>query len=165
LNDTDYFKLEPYILLPEKSHKEEALKNSKDYSIKVDINSADVSDLTKLKGIFSEKYAAIIIKHRDKLGGFTSKEELKEVWSMTDETYNGFIKQIIIGKYEPKKININSSSASQLQTHPYIDWKTANAIFKFRKANGNYKKIEDIKKIHLITKKTYLKIAPYLIVD
>ena len=81
---------------------------------------------------------------------------------MTDETYNEFINQVVIGKYEPKKININSSSASQLQSHPYINWKTANAIFKYRKANGNYKKVEDIKKIHLINTKTYLKIAPYL---
>ena len=50
-----------------------------------------------------------------------------------------------------------------MQSHPYIYWNTANASFKYRKANGNYKKIEDIKKIHLINTKTYLKIAPYLI--
>lgn len=164
LDESDYYKLEPYILLPDKTVKNEYSKDKKDYTKKVDINTAKNKELTNLKGIYSEKYAAIIIKHRDKLGGFTSKEQLKEVWNMTDEIYNGFINQVIIGKYEPKKININSSSASQLQSHPYIDWKTANAIFKYRKSNGNYKKIEDIKKIHLINKKTYLKIAPYLII-
>ncbi len=165
LNESDYYKLEPYILLPEKATKKEYPKTSKDYTKKIDINTADAKELTNLKGIFSEKYASIIIKHRDKLGGFTSKEQLKEVWNMTNETYNGFINQVIIGKYKPKKININSSSASQLQMHPYINWKTANAIFKYKKANGNYKKVEDIKKIHLISKKTYLKIAPYLIIE
>ncbi len=165
LDGTDYQKLKPYILLPETVKKKEYPKNEKDYSKKVDINTADAKELTNLKGIYSEKYATIIIKHRDKLGGFTSKEQLKEVWNMTDETYNGFINQVIIGKYEPKKININTSSAAQLQSHPYIDWKTANAIFKYKKANGGYKKVEDIKKIHLISKKTYLKIAPYLIVE
>lgn len=162
LNETDYSKLEPYILLPDSLEKKIYPKSKKDYTIKVDINTANTKELTNLKGIYSEKYAAIIIKHRDKLGGFASKEQLKDVWNMTPETYDGLINQVIIGKYEPKKININSSSAQQLQTHSYIDWKTANAIYKYRKANGLYKKIEDIKKIHLINKKTYLKIAPYL---
>lgn len=165
LDESDYFKLAPYILLPETTVKKEYSKPKKDYTKKVDINTADAKELTNLKGIFSEKYAAIIIKHRDKIGGFTAKEQLNDVWNMTEKTYNGFINQVIIGEYEPIKININTSSASQLQTHPYINWKTANAIFKYRKANSNYKKIEDIKKIHLISKKTYLKIAPYLILE
>jgi competence ComEA-like helix-hairpin-helix protein len=165
LNETEYFKLEPYILLPEKSEKKDYIKDDKNYTKKVDINTANAKELTNLKGIFSEKYAAIIIKHRDKIGGFASKEEIKKVWNMTNQTYNGFINQVIIGNYKPKKININSSTASQLQSHPYINWKTANAIFKYRKVNGNYKKVEDIKKIHLINKKTYLKIAPYLIIE
>jgi len=164
LDESDYNKLEPYILLPEKAIKKEYKTIKKKYSKKIDINTADAKELTKLKGIFSEKYAAIIIKHRDKIGGFTSKEQLNDVWNMTAETYNGFINQLIIGKYEPKKININTSTASQLQAHPFIDWKTANAIFKYHKANGNFKEIADIKKIHLINKKTYLKIAPYLII-
>ncbi|MBL4670172.1 MAG: helix-hairpin-helix domain-containing protein [Flavobacteriales bacterium] len=162
LDEADYYKLEPYILLPDKAEKKQYTSNKKDYTKKVDINAATVKELTNLKGINSEKYAAIIIKHRDKIGGFTSKEQLKEVWSMTNETYNGFISQVIIGDYEPSQVNINSSSASQLQNHPYINWKTAKAIFKYRKANGNYKKVEEIKKIHLINKKTYLKILPYL---
>ncbi len=165
LNQAEYLKLKPYILLPEKPEKKKYSKDKKDYTKKININTANAKELTNLKGIYSEKYATIIIKHRDKLGGFTAKEQLKEVWNMTEETYNGLIKQVEIGKYELKKLNINSYSASQLQSHPYIDWKTANAIFKYKKANGGYKKVEDIKKIHLISKKTYLKIAPYLIVE
>lgn len=160
LDETIYEKLAPYILLPEKIKKKETTK--KDYTKKVDINTADATELINLKGIYSEKYTAIIIKHRDKIGGFSSKDQLKDVWNMTEETYNGLINQVEIGHYTPNKININSSSAQQLQAHPYINWKTANAIYKYRKANGLYKKVEDIKKIHLINKKTYLKIAPYL---
>jgi len=164
LSETDYSNLKAFILLPETVDKKEYPTNKKDYNKIIDVNKADAKELTNLKGIYSEKYAKIIIKHRDQLGGFNSKEQLKDVWNMTPETYNGFIQQVKIGKYEPKKININNSSTQQLKTHPYIDWKTANAIYKYREANGNYKKIEDIKNIHLINKKTYLKIAPYLII-
>jgi competence protein ComEA len=165
LKEVDYLKLEPYLLLPEITEKKEDQKNEKDYRKKIDVNSADVKEMTNLKGVRSEKYAAIIIKHRDELGGFIAKEQLKEVWNMTDEIYNGFIDQVVIGQYEHRNMNINSSTASQLQKHPYIDWKTANAICKYRKANGNYKKIEDLKKIHLISNETYLKIAPYLTIE
>lgn len=161
LSPEHYQKLEPYIILPLEKEKT-SNKPQKDYSKKVDINTADTKELTNLKGIYSEKYAAIIIKYRDKLGGFTSKEQLKDVWNMNIETYNGFINQVVIGKYEPIKININTSSASQLQSHPYIDWKTANAIYKYRKANGEYKSVDDIKKIHLISSEVYRKIVPYL---
>ena len=165
LSETDYSKLEAYILLPETTEKKEYTTDKKDYSKKVDVNTSNAKELTNLKGIYSEKYAAIIIKHRDQLGGFISKEQLKDVWNMTPETYDGFINQVVIGKYEPKKININSSSAQQLKSHPYIDWKTANSIYKYRKANGQYKNVQEIKKIHLISKKTYLKIAPYLTIE
>jgi DNA uptake protein ComE-like DNA-binding protein len=165
LDEADYLKLEPHILLPDKTEKKESLKNKKEYTKQIDINTAKAKEIIQLKGINSEKYAEIIIKHREQLGGFTRKEQLKEVWNMTDEIYNGFIDQVVLGEYEPPTININTTSASQLKDHPYIDWKTANAIFKYRKANGLYKKVEEIKKIHLINKKTYLKIAPYLKID
>jgi competence protein ComEA len=165
LNEGDYSKLEPYILLPEKVQKKEYSNNKKDYTKKVNINTADAKELTNLKGIHSEKYGAIIIKYRDELGGFNKKEQLLEVWNMKEETYNDFVNQIIIGDYEPPKININTSSAKELKAHPYVDWKTANAIFKYRKANGNYKKVKDLKKIHLINNETYLKITPYLTVN
>lgn len=155
LDETDYNKLEPYILLPDESIK-------KDYTKKVNINTANVKELTNLKGIHSEKYAAIIIKYRTSLGGFIKKEQLKEVWNLSEETYNGLINQVELGSIVLTKININTANIEQLKVHPYIDWKTANAIIKYRKANGDYKKVTDIKKIHLINNETYFKITPYL---
>lgn len=161
LSEEHYQKLEPYILLPiEKGNSTKTSK--KDYTKKVNINSANATELTSLKGIFSEKYALIIIKYRKSLGGFIKKEQLLEVWNMNKETYNGFLSQIEIGTKKPKQININNASLDDLKIHPYIDWSTANAIIKYRKANGKYKSIEDIKKIHLISNELYRKIAPYL---
>ncbi|PCJ22833.1 MAG: hypothetical protein COA97_12885 [Flavobacteriales bacterium] len=165
LTESDYNKLEPYILLPDKAEKKQYTSNKKDYTKKVNINTADAKELTNLKGIYSEKYAAIIIKYRNNLGGFVKKEQLKEVWNLNKETYYGFINQVTIGNIAPEKINLNTASSEKLKKHPYINWNTANAIVKYRKANGNFKKIEDIKKIHLINNETYLKIAPYITVN
>ena len=152
--------------MPDKAEKKDySNNNKKDYTKKVNINTANAKELTYLKGIFSEKYAAIIIKYRNNLGGFTKKEQLKEVWNMKEETYNGFINQVILGNNKPKQLNINSATADELKKHPYINWNTANAIVKYRKANGNFQKVENIKKIHLINNESYLKIKPYLKVN
>ena len=165
LDEVDYNKLEPYILLPDIAQKKQYQSTKKDYTQKVNINTADAKEFTNLKGIFSEKYASIIVKHRNSLGGFIKKEQLLEVWNMKEETYNDFISQVILGNTNPKQININIATTDQLKKHPYIDWKTANAIFKYRKANGNFKKVEDLKKIHLINNETYRKIKPYLTIN
>ena len=162
LDETNYFKLEPYILPPEKAEKKEYSDSKKDYTKKVDINTADAKELTNLKGINSEKYAEIIVKYRTSLGGFINKEQLKEVWNLNEDTYNGLKNQLNLGTEKPKQLNINKVSIDELKKHPYIDWKTANAIIKYRKANGNYKTVEGVKKKHLINKETYLKISPYL---
>jgi len=163
LDENNYYKLKPYILLPEYSKKEDS--KTKDYTNKININTADAKELTKLKGIYSEKYAKIIIKYRTSLGGFIKKEQLKEVWNLKEETFNGLKEQIIINLQNIKKININNTTIEKLKSHPYIDWKIANAIVKYKKANGNYTNIEELKKIHLINNKTYLKITPYLTIN
>ena len=165
LDEAVYNKLEPYILLPDKSDKKEYSKNKKDYNVKVNINTANAKKMTNLKGINSEKYAVIIIKYRNSLGGFIKKEQLKEVWNMKLETYNGFVNQVKLGEINPKKLNINTALADELKIHPYINWNMANAIVKYRKAHGNFTKVDDIKKIHLINDETYLKIKPYLKVN
>jgi len=175
LSEAHFLKLKPYILLPDEinksSKKEFEKKNEKpkkskyDFSVKVNINTANAKELTQLKGIFSEKYGNIIIKYRTQLGGFIKKEQLLEVWNFSQETYDGLINQVELGNTTPKKLNINTSSLDELKKHPYIDWKTANAIVKYRKANGIYTNVDDIKKIHLINNETYLKIAPYITIN
>ena len=165
ITETDYINLEPFILLPNVIAPTQKLTSQKDYTTKVNINTANAKELTNLKGINSEKYAEIIIKFRTELGGFVKKEQLKEVWNLKEETYNEFVNQIELGKDFPNQININKVSVEELKVHPYIGWNIANAIVKYRKANGNFKKIEDLKKIHIIDEETFLKISPYLTIN
>ncbi len=165
LDESNYNKLEPFILLPDSTTEKKYPKNKNDYTVKININTANAKELIKLKGINSEKYAAIIIKYRKNLGGFVAKEQLKEVWNLSEETFDGFKHQLELGNNTPEQFNINLASTDELKEHPYFDWKIANAIVKYRKANGSFKKVDDIKKIHLISNKIYLKIAPYLTVN
>lgn len=175
ISDKHYELLFPYILLPETIEKtnnqyEKPSKKSfenkfekKDYSQKIDINTADSAMLTNIKGI-GPTYSSRIIKYRDLLGGFIAKEQLKEVWGLTEETYQMALPQIVVSD-NIQKININKATADVLKQHPYINWKIANAIEKYRKANGNYTSLTDLNKLHLLDKATIEKISPYLTVE
>src|SRR3569833_498755 len=52
----------------------------------IELNSADSAKLTELKGIGSS-FARRIVNYRNRLGGFISKEQLKEVYGMDDDRY------------------------------------------------------------------------------
>ncbi|HEY9082692.1 MAG TPA: helix-hairpin-helix domain-containing protein [Vicingaceae bacterium] len=175
ISDKHYELLFPHILLPETIEKtnyqnDKSVKKSvenkfekKDYSQKIDINTADSAMLTNIKGI-GPAYSSRIIKYRDLLGGFIAKEQLKEVWGLSEETYQIALPQIVVSD-RVQKININKATADVLKQHPYINWKIANAIEKYRKANGSYKSVADLNKLHLLDKATIEKISPYLGVE
>jgi competence protein ComEA len=72
-------------------------------------------------------------------------------------------KHLIVNPEKVKKINLNTSSKENLRSHPYINWNIANAIVEYKNQHGNYKNIDEIKKIALINEEIFKKISPYLI--
>lgn len=133
-----------------------------DYAnIMVELNSADKEQLIKLNGI-GEYFAEKIIGFRDKLGGFHSKEQIKEVYNFKPETYEKIKNQITVNQSDIIKLNINTATAAELQKHPYIDWKVANSIVNYRKQHGNYKDLDGLLQSVLINRELLDKFAPYL---
>jgi competence protein ComEA len=129
----------------------------------VELNSADSAMLTTIKGI-GAFYAKAIIKYRNSLGGFHSKEQLLEVWKFDQEKLSSIEKYISIDLSKVRKININTCTSEQLKI-PYVKWNVANAIVNYRKQHGTFKTIEDIKNTDLVDDELLRKIAPYLIAD
>ncbi|MBR2261187.1 MAG: helix-hairpin-helix domain-containing protein [Paludibacteraceae bacterium] len=76
--------------------------NKKAYSfsydtVRVELNSADTTELKRLRGIGSV-LSARIVKYRNKLGGFSSVEDLKNVYGLSDETYQSILPHVWIKK-------------------------------------------------------------------
>ena len=127
----------------------------------VNINSADTTEFKSLKGIGSY-YSSKIVKYRKELGGFTSVEQLKEVYGVLPEVIDQNIKRLVLDSVSIEKININTCETVDLKKHPYISWNIANSIVQIRKSREPYKIVEEIKKSDLVNDEIYRKIAPYL---
>ena len=62
------------------------------------------------------------------------------------------------GKKQNTKVNINTATQTELETLPGIGPSTASKIVSYRKENGKFKSIEEIKKVNGIGESKYKKI-------
>ena len=165
-----YASLESYIQIPQENKSEISNSKSttlykfKDDKVIVELNSADTTELQKIKGIGSS-FAKRIIKFRDMIGGFVRKEQLLEVFGFDEEKLDVISSQIIIDISFVKKININSASVEDLRKHPYMNKKAAVAIYMHRVNNGDFKSVQEIKELNFVNDSLYTKIVSYLKVE
>lgn len=137
-----------------------------DYSsVRVYLNKSDTLDFIKIRGI-GPVFAKRIIEYREKLGGFYSKEQIKEVYGINDSLYAYIESNLVLDEdVLLKKLNINTLSAYELSKHPYINWKIAEIIVSNRGRKKKYKDKEELLKKGLLNEFLYAKIAPYLTVE
>ena len=107
----------------------------------INLNTADTTEFMKIYGI-GAFYAKQIIRYREKLGGYFTKEQLLEVWKMTPEAYDKIKDHIFINEKDVKRIDINSVTIEELKAHPYLNWNKANSIIKMRIQRNGFKNIE-----------------------
>lgn len=156
-----YKKLEPYIDIPntknEMTSTHANFRESKTPKI-LDINAASVEDFESLKGIGSG-FANSFVKYRMALGGFYSVEQLKEVYHLSDTTYEQIKPYLMLKNTFVQKININTASYETLNAHPYISSKQATEILKERPIYG----IDDLYELYFFKDRDKVKkLIPYL---
>ncbi len=172
LHENEYDRLLPYIKIEnnysnKKEEKKEIIVRNiyPEHKSKVlqaiDINEADTSKFILLPGIGS-RLANRIVGFREKLGGFYSIEQIGETYNLPDSTFQKIKPFLKIGNEPVKKININTADVETLKAHPYIRWNLANAIIQYRAQHGNYKSVDDLKQIAIITPEIFQKISFYL---
>ncbi|MET3979363.1 competence protein ComEA [Mucilaginibacter sp. UYP25] len=153
LTKVDYARLAPFIVIPN----EKAQPN-----VVLELNSADSAKLTTINGI-GGAYAKRIIYYRERLGGFITKEQLKEVFGMDNLKYDEIKGQVRVDAARIRKININTISFDKLRLMPYLSYKQVNAIIEYRNQHGNYTSINDLANIAIIDANILRKIEPYII--
>jgi DNA uptake protein ComE-like DNA-binding protein len=157
ISEEFYAKIEPYIIFNEIDQHHEA--DNKPLS--VDINLASQQELMQLPGI-KDYLAEGIIKYRDRLGGFITKDQLKEVKYLSERIYSNIENQCYVSGNSVKKVNINLAEWKEFARHPYMGGDLATKIIDYRKKHGIFKTPEDFKKSGLVDEALYIKLVPYL---
>lgn len=126
----------------------------------VDINQSQASDWEQLKGI-GPAYARRILNFRERLGGFVSIEQVAQTYHLPDSTYRA-IQAFLRTSPISRPLKINQATAKELQSHPYINWKQANAIVNYRDQHGKFSQVDDLLLLHALPDEVINKITPYL---
>lgn len=127
---------------------ENSVFNKKEKIILIDINQATKEDLIKINGV-GEVISLRILTQKEKLGGFVSMEQLKDVWGLSPEVIQNINLHFTITKLpDIHKIDINNASLKELSHFFYFKYELAKQIVKYRSMNGDFKKIEDLIKIN-----------------
>ena len=110
--DSVFARLEPFIDIP-----------------RIDINMADSTTLLTLPGI-GPFFAGKMVQYRTQLGGYSSLEQLMEIYHFDEEKFTGL--QDLITCSEPEGFALWTLSEADLAKHPYISRSEAHGIVLFR---------------------------------
>ncbi|MCX6335054.1 MAG: helix-hairpin-helix domain-containing protein [Bacteroidia bacterium] len=127
----------------------------------IDLNSCDSASLEALPGI-GPVLSARIIKYRNLLGGYALVDQLKEVYGLTEETFNLISNRVRTDTSLIKKIRINSTDYRQLIRLPYFEKYEVTSILKYRELKGKINGMSDLVYNKLITEEKAKKVRWYL---
>lgn len=157
----------PFVPQPEKKREtklKEAHENKKvTISPKIvikDLNTTTLEALQEIRGVgpvLSER----IVKYRDLLGGFSSTNQLSEVYGLPGETIDELVNHYAV-RSAPTPLKINSDSAKVLARHPYISYDLAWVIINYRKQHGDIHSMDELKKIKSLDSDLLEKLRPYV---
>jgi competence protein ComEA len=170
MDTVQYQKVYSYIDLPE----EKLVKNTSNANVtenravtkaKLDLNVADTAQLDKVYGI-GKKLSERIVKYRNRLGGFVSMDQLKEVYGLDSLVVKNISEKFTVEEnYLPVQLNINSATERELGSHPYLSFKLAKAIAAYRFQHGQFTSLDDLTKVQLLNENDFKRIKPYLTVE
>ncbi len=141
------------------------LEKKQHYDIKkVDLNACDTNDILSIPQ-FGSKRAQKIVEYRDKLGGFFTISQLREIYILQNISLEHCEKYFVINRNKIRKININSISYKELIAHPYFDAYLTKQIINYREKNGKIKDISHFQQITNAYKELIVKLTPYLSFD
>lgn len=127
-----------------------------------DINTADTILLKTVYGI-GPVLAGRIVKFRKALGGFVNPEQLNEVYGLDSAVVQRLLKVCFIAPdFIPEKININTADEKRLSGHPYIRNSIAGALMSYRYQHGDFRDVNDIKKLSIMRADEAARLLPYI---
>jgi DNA uptake protein ComE-like DNA-binding protein len=122
------------------------------------LNMADTNELKRVPGIGSY-YARTIIRYGQRLGGYHSIEQLREISGFPEEALSYFK----VANPEVRRMNVNTSTLEQLRKHPYCNFYQARAIIDYRRLHGSLHSLDDLKLLKEFPPAAIQRLKPYVV--
>jgi len=137
----------------------------KSFGQKRDLNSVTVAELEREMKVPSF-IAKRIVRYRNKINGFLSDQQLKDIHGLYKHQYAKILSNYTIKTPRNiEKININKALVKELIEIPYFDFETALDIRDYVKENGPISDFKDLRKIKDFSLEKIDRIALYLTID
>ena len=115
----------------------------------IDMNEADSAAWASLPGI-GKVLSKRIIHYKQRLGGFRSVEDLRQVYGLADSVYTKLLPYLRLPVAEKGKPNLNTLSAQRLSQIGGIDSEIAQAIVVYRQQNGPFQNLNGLRQLVFI---------------
>lgn len=165
-----YERLEPYITIDSSFFRKNVPGRPMVFArpvrkiLRFEINSADSLQLDSLYGI-GPALASRIIKYRNRLGGFISLDQLKEVYGFPLQYYDSITTHLSVDTLKIVFIQLNTISPDALRKHPYLNIYQARSIIRFRELRGHFTRSDQVIENQLLPPEVWNRIKSYLRVD
>ena len=129
--------------------------------IVLDINQATAEEWQQLKGI-GPGFSRRIVNFREKLGGFSSLDQVGETKGLPDSTFQKILPSLQISPVF-RKIRVNTATLEELKSHPYLSNFQATILLNYRLQHGAFSGMESLRKINAGFKdEDWKRMEPYL---
>lgn len=123
----------------------------------IEINQADTNALKRIPGI-GGYYARKIVQYRERLGGFVSLQQLDDLENIP----LGIESYLTINPKILQKLRINHCTLRQLNSHPYLSYLQAKAIYEHVRTAGPIHSLQELSMHEEFTPQDLQRLAPYL---
>ena len=175
LSDEDYQRLRPYIKIPppvkdvyftEKDRaRQDSLRQLRPEKFAeltvLDLNTVDTLTLRKIPGI-GVGYSRSIVSYRQRLGGFVSIAQLKEIEGLPDRIEEWFT---VDENAEVNRISINKSDFKTLLRHPYLSYEQVKVITTHIRKYGPLRSWKDLQLYKEFTSRDFERLTPYFMFE
>lgn len=127
----------------------------------IDINRADSVQLLPLPGI-GPVFASRLIKYRDLLGGYSSVDQLKEVYGISLETIHRITDRIVIDTTLIIKMDLNTATFRELLRHPYLEYEDVKSIVNYRDFAVHIQSLQELQENFILPDTVLTRVMPYL---
>ena len=137
------------------------------YTGKLNINTASAADFGRLPRI-GEVIAYRIVKAREQKGGqFADVRELKRVKGISERVYTGLRPYVSTTGDNDLRVflDLNTVTRSLLLGLPGMTAEEARSILNYRRAQGRFGEVSDLRRVPGISDKRYGELAEWLTVS